>query len=114
MHDLALPPAKRQQADDPALSPVVAYDPPLAIMQRAAIAEHLSAFGNGDEVAKRGDAVLQGHRALLAGMERVVCALFPQHLRCRKAMQLRLTLASRGSPRSAGPAPRSRGRVSAR
>jgi hypothetical protein len=65
LHYLAMSAAKLQQTGDPPPPAMMADDALCRIVQRAAIAEYQAAFGDSDQFAERGDAVLQGHGFLL-------------------------------------------------
>jgi hypothetical protein len=61
-----MPAAEAQAADDPALPGVMAPDPPLRVVQAAAIAVHEPPRRVGDQLALRRHPVLQWHRAILS------------------------------------------------
>jgi hypothetical protein len=58
LHDGAMASTKFQDAHDPAPPLIVAYNLLAVIVQHAAITEHQSAFGGGDEITEGRNAVL--------------------------------------------------------
>ena len=58
---LAVPAAELEPAGDPALAVVAPPDAPVLVVEAAAVAVDQAAGRVGDELAERGDAVLQRH-----------------------------------------------------
>src|SRR6185369_10583723 len=63
----AVPAAEAQAAGDPAAAVVMAADPAARVVQTAPVAVHEPASRGGDQVAERGDAILQSHARSLRG-----------------------------------------------
>lgn len=81
-HDVTMPSAKFQPADQPGLQrPAPRAELPVFVMQDAAIAHEAAAFGNGDDIAQRRDAVLQRHGSGgEGGLQEGAAMLQPRHV----------------------------------